>query len=49
VINMVDDKSKEKLATRAAETALESSSRFDRVVLARMRDPARPLVAVIRR
>ncbi len=49
VINMVDDEAKEKLATRAAETALDFSSRFDRVVLARMRDPARPVVAVIHR
>jgi len=45
----VDGADRERLATVAAEAALISSPRFDRVVLASMRDPARPIVAVIRR
>ncbi|MGD9388416.1 MAG: putative selenium-dependent hydroxylase accessory protein YqeC, partial [Gammaproteobacteria bacterium] len=46
VINMVDDPEKEALATAAAEAALESTHRFDRVLLLRLNRPE-PVVAVI--
>ncbi len=49
VINMVDDDLRLDLARQAADAILDASSRFDRVVLARMRDASDPLVAVIRR
>lgn len=48
VINMVDDPARQQFATEAAERALALTDRFDRVVLARLRD-ANPLVAVIGR
>ena len=48
VINMVDDPARQQLATEAAEQALALTDRFDRVVLARLRD-ANPVVAVIGR
>lgn len=48
VINMVDDPMRQRLATEAAEQALALTDRFDRVVLARLRD-ADPVVAVIGR
>jgi len=46
VINMVDDAEKEALARAAAEAALESTDRFDRVLLLRLNRPE-PVVAVI--
>jgi probable selenium-dependent hydroxylase accessory protein YqeC len=49
VINMVDDEDRRRLATRAAEMALEQSSRFERVVLAQMRDRFAPVVAILDR
>ena len=49
IINMVDSADRQRLATVAAEAALMGSPRFDRVVLASMRDLARPIVTVIRR
>jgi hypothetical protein len=49
VINMVDDEDRRRLATRAAEIALEQSSRFDRVVLAEMRNDSAPIVAILDR
>jgi probable selenium-dependent hydroxylase accessory protein YqeC len=49
LINMVDDDAREALARRAAEVALGLSDRFDRVILACLADPDRPLVAVVRR
>lgn len=49
VINMVDDDARRKLAEAAAREALAASSRFDRVVLACMRDASHPVVAVIQR
>ncbi len=49
VINMVDDEVRLGLAQDAAEAILAASPRFDRVVLARMRDASKPLVAVVRR
>lgn len=48
VINMVDDAKRERLAREAAEQALALSKRFDRVVLASMKNDD-PLVCVIRR
>jgi len=48
VINMVDDPARQRLAAEAAEQALALTDRFDRVVLARLRD-ANPVVAVIDR
>lgn len=48
VINMVDDPARLRLATAAAEQALALTARFDRIVLARLRDPD-PVVAVIER
>jgi len=48
VINMVDDPERQRLATEAAAEALRLTSRFDRVVLARLNRPD-PVVAVIRR
>jgi probable selenium-dependent hydroxylase accessory protein YqeC len=48
VINMVDDPDRQRLATETAERALQLSERFDRVVLARLKDPD-PVVAVIER
>jgi probable selenium-dependent hydroxylase accessory protein YqeC len=48
VINMVDDPARQQLATEAAERALDLTDRFDRVVLARLRD-ANPVVAVLGR
>ncbi|HSQ69681.1 MAG TPA: selenium cofactor biosynthesis protein YqeC [Steroidobacteraceae bacterium] len=49
LINMVDDAGREKLARTAAEIALESSDRIERVVLACLARTADPLVAVIER
>jgi probable selenium-dependent hydroxylase accessory protein YqeC len=49
IINMVDDGVRLNLAREAAEVILDTSARFDRVVLARMNDPRDPLVAVVRR
>ncbi len=49
VINMVDDRRRERLAREAAEIALDLSPRFDRVVLVRLSRPEEPLVAVVRR
>jgi probable selenium-dependent hydroxylase accessory protein YqeC len=49
VINMVDDEDRRRLASRAAEMALEQSSRFERVVLAQMRDRFAPIVAILDR
>lgn len=49
VINMVDDRRRERLAREAAEIALGLSPRFDRVVLTRLSRPEEPLVAVVRR
>lgn len=48
VLNMVDDDERAALALEAAERALESSDRFDRVILASMRAPD-PLVRVVLR
>jgi probable selenium-dependent hydroxylase accessory protein YqeC len=48
VINMVDDEESEALATDAARSALESTRRFDRVVLTSSRRPDR-LVATLHR
>jgi probable selenium-dependent hydroxylase accessory protein YqeC len=48
IINMVDDPERRRLATETAEQALALSTRFDRVVLARLREP-NPVVAVIER
>jgi probable selenium-dependent hydroxylase accessory protein YqeC len=48
VINMVDDPERLRLATATAERALALTTRFDKVVLARLKDPA-PVVAVIER
>ena len=48
VINMVDDPARLALATEAARQALALTARFERVVLARLRD-ADPVVAVIER
>ena len=48
VINMVDDPARLRLATETAERALALTTRFDRVVLARLKDAA-PVVAVIER
>jgi probable selenium-dependent hydroxylase accessory protein YqeC len=49
LINMVDDAGREKLARAAAEIALESCSRIERVVLACLARAENPLVAVIER
>jgi len=49
LINMVDDSGREELARAAAEIALESSNRIERVVLACLARPGDPLVAVIER
>lgn len=49
LINMVDDPQREGLAREAAERALSLTGRFKRVVLASMRRPDNPLVAVITR
>jgi hypothetical protein len=46
---MVDDEDRRRLASRAAEMALEQSSRFERVVLAQMRDRFAPIVAILDR
>jgi probable selenium-dependent hydroxylase accessory protein YqeC len=48
VINMVDDPARLQLATETARRALALTARFDRVVLARLKDPD-PVVAVIER
>lgn len=48
VINMVDDPQRLQLATETAQRALALTARFDRVVLARLKD-ADPVVAVIER
>lgn len=48
VINMVDDPARLALADETARRALELTDRFDRVVLARLRDAA-PVVAVVER
>lgn len=48
VINMVDDPERLRLATEAARRALALTARFDRVLLARLKD-ADPVVAVIER
>jgi probable selenium-dependent hydroxylase accessory protein YqeC len=49
VINMVDDDSREAGAREAAEIALASTDRFDRVILATMRRSDNPVVAVVER
>ena len=49
VINMVDDRTRRRLAIEAADSMLAASTRFDRVVLAQMRHVSDPLVDVIRR
>lgn len=49
VINMVDDAARERLARKAAELALTKTNRFDRVILASIRTPDRPVVAVVER
>jgi probable selenium-dependent hydroxylase accessory protein YqeC len=48
VINMVDDPQRLRLATETAQRALALTTRFDRIVLARLKD-AEPVVAVIER
>jgi probable selenium-dependent hydroxylase accessory protein YqeC len=48
VINMVDDPTRTQLATETARQALALTKRFDRIVLARLKD-ADPVVAVIER
>lgn len=48
LINMVDDEQLQKVATRAAELALDMTDRFDRVVLAAMKKDD-PIVRVIER
>ncbi len=47
LINMVDDDRLEALAVAAAEVALGLTNRFDTVVLAAMRDEARPIRRVV--
>ena len=49
VINMVDDPERERLARETAEAALGLTSRFERVILARMQRRDDPVVAVVRR
>jgi hypothetical protein len=49
VINMVDDDLLEARAREAAQIALTSTSRFDRVILASMRRSDDPVVAVVER
>lgn len=49
VINMVDDARREGLARSAAELALAETNRFERVILASMRTPDQPVVAVVER
>lgn len=49
VINMVDDDALEARAREAAQIALASTSRFDRVILASMRRSDDPVVAVVER
>jgi probable selenium-dependent hydroxylase accessory protein YqeC len=49
VINMVDDEQRTEAATETARRALDLTDRFDYVVLACMRRPDDPVVAVIRR
>jgi len=49
VINMVDDEPRARLATEAARQALDLTDRFERIVLASMRRPGDPVVAVIER
>jgi probable selenium-dependent hydroxylase accessory protein YqeC len=49
IINMVDDATRRELAEEAAHAALASTRRFDRVILASMRNAAEPVVAVIER
>lgn len=48
VINMVDDPERLRLAIETAQRALAFTTRFDRIVLARLKD-SQPLVAVIER
>ena len=48
VINMVDDPERLRLATETAQRALALTARFERVVLARLKD-AEPVVAVVER
>lgn len=48
VINMVDDATRQRLATETAERALALTTRFDRIVLMRCKNPD-PVVAVIER
>jgi hypothetical protein len=48
VINMVDDPERLRLATETAQRALALTARFDRVVLARLKD-SEPVVAVVER
>ncbi|MDH4030602.1 MAG: selenium cofactor biosynthesis protein YqeC [Chromatiales bacterium] len=47
VINMVDDQQRLELARTAGKLALESTDRFDRVILARMRDESNPVMEVV--
>ena len=49
VINMVDDRQRERLAREAAELALAMTTRFDRVLLTCMQNPLDPVVAVVER
>lgn len=49
IINMVDDESRRRPATEAARCALASTHRFDRVILASMREAHDPVVAVVDR
>lgn len=49
VINMVDDAARRSAAEEAARAALASTPRFDRVILARMRDADDPIVDVVER
>ena len=47
VINMVDNDFQEKMARAAAEAAIAATSRFESVVLCCLRQPDRPVVAVV--
>jgi len=49
VINMVDDPAREKVAREAAEVAIASNGRIDRVVLTCLARSEAPVVAVVRR
>jgi len=49
VINMVDDAASERLAREAAQVALASTDRYDRLILCSMRRSQNPIIAVIER